>query len=234
MPSHATENRTSSEGLAQTQDFTISDDELKDLIGNDVAEAALKANDSFWKLLTDRGEAFVAPLVAIWLLVFLFIALVTTIRLYGSMGRAAVAVGLAAAVGVTLLVVLVAWALTTAAQQRTRREYGHILGLLKETEHFNSIVENITILDQLKDAGNPVELSDRTRVVQGLTTMREDLVRAFKTERILRENPQFRPEHFEVDLTALSASQLSECSSEYGRLLDEALQIGTSVQKERT
>ncbi|MFM7884688.1 MAG: hypothetical protein ACKO8H_23710, partial [Microcystis panniformis] len=56
--------------------------------------------------------------------------------------------------------------------------------------------------------------------------------RALQTERILRENPQFRPEQFNIDLSGLRSLQATEKATEYGRFLDEALQIGVSVQTE--
>ena len=61
---------------------------------------------------------------------------------------------------------------------------------------------------------------------------RDHLVRAFRTERILRENPDFKREQFRIDLTAYHALQVSEQASDYGQFLDAALQIGAEVQGE--
>ncbi|MBD3562318.1 hypothetical protein H6S82_26280 [Planktothrix sp. FACHB-1355] len=64
---------------------------------------------------------------------------------------------------------------------------------------------------------------------------REDIIRALKTEKVLRENEQFikiNPELFANNLTALAALQVDEQASEYGRYLNEAFQIGLSIQDE--
>ncbi|MGA9383055.1 MAG: hypothetical protein WBV73_30200, partial [Phormidium sp.] len=92
------------------------------------------------------------------------------------------------------------------------------------------------INDQIEAAGNPgVKLKDRERVIEALRLTREDIVRALKTEKILRENQEFinlNPDLFANNLKALTALQVDEQASEYGRILNEALQIGMSIQDE--
>jgi hypothetical protein len=46
----------------------------------------------------------------------------------------------------------------------------------------------------------------------------------------LRENPRFRPEQNNINLSSLGPLQGTEKAKEYGSFLDEALQIGVSVQ----
>ena len=107
------------------------------------------------------------------------------------------------------------------------------LKFIKEVVHHNEIILNINTLDQLEAVGNPVQLNEREKVLESLRINREILVRALKTDRILRENSDFRPEQFNiVDLSGLRALQSMEKATEYGRFLDEALQIGVSVQTE--
>ena len=48
----------------------------------------------------------------------------------------------------------------------------------------------------------------------------------------MRENPQFKPENFSVDLASLQALQVNERSQEYAAILNEALQVGMNVQQE--
>jgi hypothetical protein len=108
--------------------------------------------------------------------------------------------------------------------------------LVKEVDRYNAVIKAVDINDQLEEAGNPgVGLSDREKVIQALGVMKADLVRALKTERILRENKKFiakNPQLFTTNLTALTALQLSDQASEYGRVLDQALQIAVGVQEE--
>jgi hypothetical protein len=102
----------------------------------------------------------------------------------------------------------------------------------KEISQYYQLILNINILDELEAVGNPVKLNEREKVLEALRINRENLVRVLQTERILRENPQFRPEQFNVDLSGLRSLQATEKATEYGRFLDEALQIGVSVQTE--
>jgi hypothetical protein len=86
--------------------------------------------------------------------------------------------------------------------------------LVKEVDRYNAVIKAVNINDQLEEA---------------------DLVRALKTERILRENKKFiakNPQLFTTNLTALTALQVSDQASEYGRVLDQALQIAVGVQEE--
>ena len=113
-----------------------------------------------------------------------------------------------------------------------RPAFERLSKLFREVKKHNQIVKDIHVLDQLRDAGNPVGLSDREQVLEALRLTRDHLVRAFRTERILRENPDFKREQFRIDLTAYHALQVSEQASDYGQLLDVALQIGVEVQEE--
>ncbi|AKG20834.1 hypothetical protein [Calothrix sp. 336/3] len=108
--------------------------------------------------------------------------------------------------------------------------------LLKDVERYNAIIKAIEISDQIEAAGNiGVSIQDRDKVLEALKMTREDLVRALKTERILRENQKFivsNTDLFASNLATLTAMQASEQTNEHGRLLNEALQIALDVQTE--
>lgn len=116
------------------------------------------------------------------------------------------------------------------------QKHRYLLGLLEDVDRFNATIKGIDINDQLEAAGNPkVKIKDRELVIQALKLTREDIVRALKTARILRENEKFikiNPELFANNLTALAALQVDEDASQYGRILNEAFQIGLSIQDE--
>lgn len=116
------------------------------------------------------------------------------------------------------------------------QKHRHFISIIEDVERYNAVIQSIDINDQIEAAGNPgVRLQQRSRVIQALKLTREDLIRALKTERILRENEHFiklNPELFANNLTALAALQVGEKASEYGRLLNEALEIGMSIQDE--
>lgn len=104
--------------------------------------------------------------------------------------------------------------------------------LIDGVNQHNKIINNLDVLDQLESVGNPVKLSEREKVLEALMINRQNLVRALETGRILRENPKFKPEQFNIDLSGLRALQATEKATEYGRFLDEILQIGINVQSE--
>jgi hypothetical protein len=104
--------------------------------------------------------------------------------------------------------------------------------ILEEVDKHNKLVTDIDILDQLKAAGNPVNLDNRLGVINAINTTKQDLIRALKTEKILRDNPEFNPEYFTVNLTTLEALKISEKATDYGQILEQALNIAINLQIE--
>ncbi|MBE9095343.1 hypothetical protein [Tychonema sp. LEGE 07203] len=111
-----------------------------------------------------------------------------------------------------------------------------LIHLFDDVDRYNGIIKAIEINDRIEDAGNAeVKIGDRAQVIQALQLIREDLVRALKTERILRENKKFvatNSELFANNLRTLNALQISDRASKQGRLLNEALQLAIEVQAE--
>ncbi|MEH2054866.1 MAG: hypothetical protein V7K97_01530 [Nostoc sp.] len=108
--------------------------------------------------------------------------------------------------------------------------------LLNEVNRYNTVIRVIDINDQIEEAGNPeVVIEERDGVIEALKLTKADLVRALKTEKILRENKSFilsNTELFVNNLATLTAMQVTEQATEHGRLLNEALQIALDVQHE--
>lgn len=108
--------------------------------------------------------------------------------------------------------------------------------LLNDVDRYNAVIKAIDINDQIEEAGNPeVTLKEREKVLDALKLTRNDLIRALKTERVLRENKNFiikNTDLFANNLPTLSAMQVSEQATEHGRLLNEALEIALDVQLE--
>ncbi len=108
--------------------------------------------------------------------------------------------------------------------------------LLNEVDRYNTVIRVIDINDQIEEAGNPeVVIKERDGVIEALKLTKSDLVRALKTEKILRENKSFilsNTELFVNNLATLTAMQVTEQATEHGRLLNEALQIALDVQHE--
>jgi hypothetical protein len=108
--------------------------------------------------------------------------------------------------------------------------------LLNDVDRYNAVIKAIDINDQIEAAGNSeVNIKEREKVIAALKLTRDDLVRALKTERVLRENKNFilsNTELFANNLATLTAMQVTEQATEHGRLLNEALQIALDVQQE--
>jgi hypothetical protein len=103
--------------------------------------------------------------------------------------------------------------------------------LLDEVEQYHNVVKAIDIHDQLTTDTNSI--NDREQVIAALQLIREDLVRALKTERILRDNKKLlanNQELFVNNLTNIQALQVSTQASEYAQLLNQSLQIAVDVQ----
>ena len=123
-----------------------------------------------------------------------------------------------------------AWKIWCSSQNK------HLINLFDDVDRYNGIVKAIEINDKIEDAGNAeVKIGDRPKVIQALQLIRDDLVRALKTERILRVNKKFvatNSELFANNLITLNSLQISDRSSQPGRLLNEALQLAIRVQAE--
>ena len=114
-----------------------------------------------------------------------------------------------------------------------------LANLAEEVEKYNEVIKALDIIDKLTAVGNlPINLINREEAIKALNVTRDSLICALKTERILRENQEFIGRHYELfvnienNLSALMAFDINNQASEYGRLLNEALEIGMSVHKE--
>lgn len=114
-----------------------------------------------------------------------------------------------------------------------------LANLVDEVEKYNEVIKAVDIIDKLTAVGNlPVNLINREDAIKALNVTRDSLICALRTERILRENQEFIGRRYELfvnienNLTALMSFDVNNQASEYGRLLNEALEIGMSVHKE--
>ncbi|MBD2338771.1 hypothetical protein H6G64_17495 [Calothrix sp. FACHB-156] len=108
--------------------------------------------------------------------------------------------------------------------------------LLDEVDKYHSVINAIDINDQLATSGNTQSrINDRDQVISALQLIREDLVRALKTERILRDNKKLlanNQELFVNNLANLQSLQVSSQAGDYAEFLNQSLQIALDVQAE--
>lgn len=144
--------------------------------------------------------------------------------------------------GVLPFGVLGAIALTLSCTYYRWREGKRLLTLshlLDEIDRFNEMVSAVEILEELGAAKNSrLSLENRDDVIEALHLTRESLVCGLMTEKVMRKHQQFmarRQEMFssiERNLATLQLLKVNDTASDYGRLLNEAIQIGTIVHKE--
>jgi hypothetical protein len=104
--------------------------------------------------------------------------------------------------------------------------------LLDEVNKYNSVLEEIAFVDQLEEAGNPVNIQDRHQVIETLQQIRAELIRALKTEKLFRENPHFTMQDFSLDLFSWQRLELDEHAQQYEQFVNEALEIGLRVRED--
>ncbi len=107
-----------------------------------------------------------------------------------------------------------------------------LTALLNEVEKYHGVIQQVDIHDQ--QATERI-IHDREMVVEVLQLVREDLVQALKTERILRDNKTSRVNNQDFianNLTNLQTLQVSDRAGEYAQLLNQALQIAFTVEAE--
>ena len=113
--------------------------------------------------------------------------------------------------------------------------------LLDEVDRFNEMVQAVEILEELRQADQSskrLALDNPEAVQEALHLTRESLVCGLMSDKIMRKHQRFiarRHELFtsiETNLSSLQALQATDMAGDYGRLLNEALHVGTSVHRE--
>ncbi|MGB3535149.1 MAG: hypothetical protein WBA13_16750 [Microcoleaceae cyanobacterium] len=115
-------------------------------------------------------------------------------------------------------------------------KHRNLIRILDSINQYNAIIKAINLNDELESVGNShIKFNNRPQIISAMKLVREDLIRAMKSERILRKNKKLLAHHdhlFATNLTALTGLQISNRSTQQGRILNEALQIVTDVQAE--
>lgn len=111
--------------------------------------------------------------------------------------------------------------------------------LLDEVDQYNEVVKAITVIDRLDSISNlQAHAMDRQQAIEALTIARSSLICGLMTEKILRQNRSLLARrtdllsNIETNLMSLRALEVNNQASEYVAWLNEALKIGTSVQRE--
>jgi len=224
------------EALANLDNLRISQRELDELTGLDISETLMGWAYRQAALRPERRLAWLGSQL-LTLGVMLILCVPAVLLLARSMsGDDERVVLLALPVGAFGAIALtIAWALYRLRAGRRLITLSH---LLDEIDRYNEMVAAVEILEELANKGSRLNLENRADVLEALHLTRESLVCGLMTERVLRKHQQFmarRQEMFssiERNLVTLQQLRVSDEANDYGRLLNEAIQIGTSVHRE--
>ncbi|MBD2252018.1 hypothetical protein [Nostoc parmelioides] len=111
-----------------------------------------------------------------------------------------------------------------------------LIKLLDAVDQYHALIVAVDVNDQLAVSGDlDNSLDDREQVITTLQLLREDLVQALKTARLLRDNKKLlanQQELFVNNVTNIQAIKENTQASEYGQIINQSLQIGLDVQAE--
>ena len=147
---------------------------------------------------------------------------------------AAGTVFLGVTVGITGFI-LVGWHLY---RRRTTGLLQPLLQLLTEIDRFHQVLAAVDTLANLAAiAPASVQVTPRAAILAALQLTRDNLVAGLMTEKILRDRRGRRAHqtdllaYIEQNLATLSALAIHDQARDYGQLINDALQIGISVQR---
>lgn len=222
------------------EELLIPEKELEELSGIALSEGFA---GNFYRPGTFRDSKKLFSILLHELLIFcvtlvvsLPVALLATQHKFGSFSDAEIFVWVLQITLSLSLAIAVAW---NVYRWIKAKPLATLAGLFDEVEKYHEVIKALDIIDRLIAVGNlQANLMNREDAIEALNVTRESLVCALKTERILRENQEFIGRRYELfaniesNLAALMAMDVSDRATEYGRLLNEALEIGMSVHKE--
>jgi hypothetical protein len=114
-----------------------------------------------------------------------------------------------------------------------------LMHLLDDLDRYHDVLQAVDLLDQLEAAGNSqINLNNRSEVLEALRMTRDSLVAGLMTEKILRQSRGLLSRRYdllssiETNLTSLRSLEIQHHATEYGQVLNQALQIGISVHQE--
>lgn len=106
--------------------------------------------------------------------------------------------------------------------------------LFDAVDQYHALILAVDVNDQLAVSGALDDsLNDRDKVITGLQLLREDLVRALKSDHLLRDNKRLLADNQDLSVnnfTNIQALQANSQASEYTLLLNQVLQIASDVQ----
>ncbi len=132
-------------------------------------------------------------------------------------------------------IIVVGWNLSTGLKSKTLKPLAR---LLDEVDKYNEVVQAVNVVDRLEAIGIPSQTMKQQQAIAALSIARNSLVCGLMTEKILRQNHSLLARradllyNIEANLVSLRTLEVNNQASDYIELLNEALNIGMSVQQE--
>lgn len=233
---------------SEQENTQISDSEIEETVNLNLLDSLAVnlyralANRRFQQLLSVLlTEIFVFVLVLIFILPIVLI----TMRNFDYLPENSTEIGflLVKLIGIILLVI----ALGNLFIWQRAKKLKSLLKLLTEVDKYNQIVTTVAVITHIESLHNMSQESadrekyqnaDKHYAITALQIARTNLVNALRVEAICRKHKDFLDRRYELlidienNFASLMAFEINNQTSEYGRLLNDALKIGMSVHKE--
>ena len=224
-------------------ELKIAADEIEDLV--DLTPGNILAIDAYRAFILRKPKQVLSVLLTelfAFGLLLIFVMPVSLIVLRNSGNLPEDATGVTLLLTMILGLCLLGMLIWNVYLWKQAKQMKTLARLLDEVDKYNGVIQAITLIDELESVGNLATevnyLSSRKEVVEALQVIKESLINALRVERIIRKHEGFVERRYELlanfenNLNTLMSFDVSDRASEYGRLLNESLQIGMSVHKE--
>lgn len=107
--------------------------------------------------------------------------------------------------------------------------------LFLECENYNQIINSIGVKDQIAEVLENNKDETREEILQGLLKIRNNLIKALKLDRIMRENQDVITAHresLEITFAELEYLDMANNASQYSEFVDDVLNLGINLNKE--
>jgi len=145
-------------------------------------------------------------------------------------------VGSAISLGIILFIIVAVVLLLGRSLWQRLQTPKVLIKFLDAVDQYHALIVAVDVNDQLAVSGDlDNSLDDREQVITTLQLLREDLVQALKTARLLRDNKKLlanQQELFVNNVTNIQAIKENTQASEYGQIINQLLQIDLEVQAE--
>ncbi len=109
--------------------------------------------------------------------------------------------------------------------------FSTLRSLIDDINSYNQAARTLNDQIKINNLNRQTDKIREERQIKVLQKAKAELIKALKTERIIRENPEFDPDAVASNLVPVGAISLNKTASSYSQDLAEAIAIGIKVEK---